>query len=477
MWSEPSGSARVEGDVMSISYCSKPIRINKAPYRVVMPALAGSVLGAASVLPWLSDPLGKQFSAWQLPVDMGWQLRSGMFNYGLLCCFDALFAFWITLQAWKSLRAENKAPAEVRAQFPLARCCTIAGLLCLLLPILFLMQYLYTDMGSVAQLTNHAIQAQLVKAKLGYGSAAQILPIETISFDPITQRGRMTLLLDQIGTGSFLSVAGALILLISRQLFPQPIRADFTRKRWIILWSGGSVLILLVLLGRAPAAMVCNYQAQHLLAQGDYAKALSWLDRAEKLNPSLDQLPSYHIERGQAWYFLHPGQPTVDSQVYLAAFYRQQNDFLSSYQELLAARQRASGAQWILDEFVVTLERLAEMPHPLNGAPRLRVNREESSLIWLYQLSQADPRNVYAHYMIGRIKYDLQDYNQCEVQMSAVLNVNQGNGIASSAYTYLGLSSFGRGDLITGRQYLLKAEALDPAYRNNIAREEMSGLR
>ncbi len=462
---------------MEVSNCSKSVWIDKAPYRVVMPALAGSVLGAASLLPWLRDPLGKRFSAWQLSVDTGWQWHSSMFNYGLLCCCEALFAFWIALQAWRALHAEKRGPAQTRVWLSLATCCTIAGLLCLLLPTLFLAQYLYADMGSVAQLTNHEIQAQLVKAKLGYGSAGQFLPIETISFDPITQRGRVTLLLDQIGSGSFLPLAGALVLLISLRLFPRPLQTGPTRKRWVIMWSGGFILILLVLLGRAPAAIVCNYQAQRLLAQGDYAKALSWLDRAEKLNPSLDQLPSYHIERGQAWYFLHPEQPTADSQVYLAAFYRQQNDFLSSYQELLAARQRAPEAQWVLDEFAVTLERLAEIPHPLNGASSLRVKHDESSLTWLYQLSQADPRNVYAHYMIGRIKYDLQDYNQCEVQMLTVLNVDQENNIASSAYTYLALSHIGQGDSITARDYLFKAQDLDPAYRNNIAREEASGLR
>lgn len=460
---------------MPISKRSKPIHINNAPYRVILPALAGSILGAASLLPWLRDPLGKQFSAWQLPVDIGWQLRSGMFNYGLLSCCVALFAFRVALQAWKARYAERRLSAETQAGLPLSMCCVIASLLCLLLPILFLAQYMYADMGSVAQLTNHEIQAQLIKAKLGYGSAAQILPIETISFDPITQRGRIALLLDQVGSGSFLPLASALFLLISCRLFPLPARVGLVKKRWATMCGGG--LLLLVLLGRAPTAIVCNYQAQRLLAQGDYAKALSWLDRAGKLNPSLNQLPSYHIERGHAWYFLYPGQPTADSQVYLAAFYRQQNDFLASYQQLLAARQRAPADQWVLDELAVTLERLAEMPHPLNGAPNLRVNREESSLSWLYQLSQVDPRNVYAHYMIGRIEYDLKDYNECEIQMLAVLNVGQEESIESSAYTYLGLSHFGQGHLVAGRQNLLNAETLDPSYRNNTAREELSGLR
>ncbi|HEX3643232.1 MAG TPA: hypothetical protein VHV10_18260, partial [Ktedonobacteraceae bacterium] len=163
---------------------SKPARIDKALYQVAMPALAGTVLGVASLLPWLRDPLGKEFSAWRLPVDTGWQLRCGMFNYGLLCCCEALFAFWIALRAWQILRAEKRVPTEIQARLSLGTCCTIAGLLCLLLPTLFLTQYLYADMGSVAQLASHTIQVQLIKAKLGYGSAAQFFPIETIAFDP-----------------------------------------------------------------------------------------------------------------------------------------------------------------------------------------------------------------------------------------------------------------------------------------------------
>src|SRR5436190_232557 len=99
---------------MGISSRSKPVRINKAPYRLIMPALAGSILGAASLLPWLSDPLGKQFSAWQLPVDIGWQLRSSIFNYGMLSCCEALVAFWIAIQAWITLRTEKETSAKIR---------------------------------------------------------------------------------------------------------------------------------------------------------------------------------------------------------------------------------------------------------------------------------------------------------------------------------------------------------------------------
>ena len=117
------------------------------------------------------------------------------------------------------------------------------------------------------------------------------------------------------------------------------------------------------LVGACSCCHRLQLQAQRLLAQGGYTKALKWLDRAGKLNPSLDQLPSYHIERGQAWYFLYPEQPIADSQVYLAAFYRQRNDLLASYQQLLAARQHAPAARWVLDEFAVTLERFSLRRH------------------------------------------------------------------------------------------------------------------
>ena len=206
-----------------------------------------------------------------------------MFNYGLLCCCNALFSFWIALQAWKARCAGTTASVNTRACLPLSTCCTIAGLLCLLSPTLFLMQYLYADMASVVRLTNHEIQAELIKAKLGYGSATQFIPIKTMSFDPITQRGRLALLLDQIGISSFLPLAAALLLLISRQLFPLSVQTRSIWKRWTIMWGCGFVLF--VLLGRAPAAIVCNYQAQRLLAQGGYTKASSgWIELANLIH-------------------------------------------------------------------------------------------------------------------------------------------------------------------------------------------------
>ena len=55
-----------------------------ALYRTIMPLLAGGTMLGASISPWLLDPLGKVFPAWQLPIDLGWQLHSTLFSYGLL---------------------------------------------------------------------------------------------------------------------------------------------------------------------------------------------------------------------------------------------------------------------------------------------------------------------------------------------------------------------------------------------------------
>ncbi len=460
-----------------------PASAVRALYQVVVPTLAGGVMLWASLLPWLADPLGARYTAWQLPVDLGWQVRSGAFNYGLLCLCGSLSAFLIAAQAWRSARGEQKAssgrlPPLLVPQPPALHICAIAALICLVPLMLFLTQYLFIDMGSIAQLTRHELQTRLLKSHLDYGTAAQFIPIQAMTFNPLTLHSRAALLFDQVGGGFFLPLLSTLLLLAGRGLFPRATQKAGQRTyRRVLLPVGAAFLLLLVLVGRGPAALACNFQAQHLLAEGNYADALTWLDRAYTLNPALDQLSSYHIERGQAWYYLHPAQPTLDSQVYLAAFYRQQNDYLSSYQELLSARQGGQGFSWLIDEQNITLERLAEQPHPLVGAPALRLHAEAPATTWLSQMLQIDPSNVYGHYTLGRLKYDLHDYAGCEVQMLQVLRLSQDNDIQSSAYTYLGLSSAGEGDAVTARHYLFKAQEMDTEFRNNIAREELSGLR
>ena len=472
--------------------------ISKAPYQILLPLIAGGAMLGASLLPWLTDPLGENFSAWHLPVDIGWQVHVPLFTYGLLCFCCALLCFLIAASACRELIAGQALAREIQlhrnyqtatlirptrlqafADFiNTNQGCALVGLLCLVPMALFFIQYLYIDMGSIALLANHEMQAMLVKAHFGYGTATQFMPIQIATFNPATLHGRLSLVLDQLNPGFFVPCLCALLLLSARSLYPNRPRVNRQRsRRRTLLLIAAVFALLLIVLGRAPAALLSKYQAEHLLTTSDYNGALKWLDYARKLNPSLSQLAEYNVERGQARYYLNPGDTSLESRAYLSSFYRQQNDYLSSYQELLGIVASRQNAPWIIDELNTTLERSAEQVHPLNGQPAQRVPIEEPSLTWLNNLLHLDPTNVYAHYMLGRIHYDLHDYVVCSDQMRQVINLSTNTDIQSSAYTYLGLSSAGQGQYVAAHDYFFMAQDLDPEFRNNTAREEISGLR
>jgi tetratricopeptide (TPR) repeat protein len=199
------------------------------------------------------------------------------------------------------------------------------------------------------------------------------------------------------------------------------------------------------------------------------------------LNPALNQVAYYHIERGQALYFLRPDQQSDDSHAYHAFIYRQQRDYLDAYQELLAVWHSQHTSSWVVSEMSITLERLAEYSRPSNmlpGTPPVaRLDNDESALPWLQLLTQVDPNNVYGQYVVGRVQYDLHNFTMSITQMSIVIRLSPDANIQSSAYTYMALSDVGQGDYVNARQLLFKAVELDPNYHNNTAREELSGLR
>ncbi len=442
-------------------------------WRIALPLLAGLFMLAASFIPWLVDPLGRPMMAWQLPLEFGWQVPtgfwSGLINYGLLCLLGALLAWTL---AWRGWRMRG---ASLVGEGVTTRDCQLVALLCLLPVALFVTQLLYMDMGLVMGLANKDTQLLLIRGKFGYGAPQQFLPLLPFSIDPLALDSRVALLFNQLTGGAFVPFFSALTLIAGQRLFPRSARRRIVRRTLACIVA--VALVLLLLLGRTPLALACTFEADHLLMGGEYAQALHWLDRAVWLNPSLDLIPGYHLMRGQAEYFLHPNQSTAESLAYRAAFYRQQGDLLSAYQELVTARQYNPHASWLLDETRRTLTQLAEMTHPLRGPLLNRLDNERRSLTWLNLLVQVDPTNVYAHYAIGRISYDMNDYSTCERQMFKVLALSSSNEVQSSAYTYLGLSRIQQRDAQMARNYLFQAQALDVEFRNNTARQALSGLR
>lgn len=466
-------------------------------YRVIVPALIGIVILVASFLPWVVEPLQSSVSAWQIPVDIGWQIRFGVINYGLFCLLCAFYSFFIAYQAWRCAVS----PASYRVSLSdSARSCLVAAWLCCILVGLWLWQYLFVDLGSVAQLTRQEIEYLLATQRFGYTVVSPLIPITNpLTFDPLSLSGRFILLVDQLGIGPFLPLFSAALFVAARKLFiASPAKADFSypplhitsglsdtrnrspRRRLVRIVACVIVLLLAVVFGRAPFALLCNYQAQHALYAGDYVGAYSWFGYASELNPALELLASYHISRGQAWYFLHPHQDSMDGRAYLASAYLEQKDYLSAYQELNRAWQNSDHAPWLVDEMSMTLTQLAivSLPQTESALQQLqRPAKDSAALSWFNQLLDVDPHNVFGLYMVGRIQYDLHNYSQCEAAMRRIIVLSQSQNIQSAAYTYLALSSDGQGDYVEARILLLQAVSLDPKYRNNTAREELSGLR
>lgn len=454
------------------------------PYRVILPGIAGVMMLIASILPWFNDPDGTHLTAWQLPVDLGWQLRSSIINYGTLCTCCALYIFFVSKQAWDVYQAQRNAdPAGLLMTAHLAptRCFRRAGLLCLVPPLLFLFQFLLVDMNMIAAMTSHQIQLELARSHFGYASAPEFIPILPFTIHQLHMTGRLAILLDQISSGIFAPLLGTLMMLIAKGFLQRTsIRVvryhhALLRRRHVAL--SVATLLAIIILGRAPFALASEYQAEHLLSIGNYPAALSWLNHAQSLNPSLDMLSEYHIARGQAWYFLHPQQPNVDSNAYLSDYYLSQNDVFTAYQELENAWNTYPRTSWLKDELSLSLAGLAEMQNPLKGQQQVRLSRDEPALPWLDEMISIDRNNFYAQFTVGRILYELHDYSECEAHMRMVLATNQSFELQSAAYTYIALSRFGVHDFANAREYLYKAQDFDPTYHNNTARQYISGMR
>lgn len=315
----------------------------------------------------------------------------------------------------------------------------------------------------------------LIQMYFGYKGDNQLITLSPLLLNTSTLWTKLQLLLNCLSYGPLFLCA--FTWLLPAHHYPaipltHSIGPHHKRKVAII----GGIAVLVVLFGRVPLGMMCEYGAKEALAAGDYNQALILLNSAYFFNPELEQVAYYHIEQGQAQYFLSPAHLTTDSRIYLAATYRSQGDYLDSYQQLLAVWHIHPTAPWLADEMDRTLERLIETRRPLRGSVTNRINANEAALPWLHVLLKIDPSNSYALYVMGRIQYDLHNYQMCIVSLSSLLRVDPKDNIRSSIYTYMALSESALGDDVGARLLLFKAVSLDPDYHNNTAREELSGL-
>jgi tetratricopeptide (TPR) repeat protein len=453
-------------------------RLLTQPTHILVPALAGVLMLCTGFLPWLDYPLGDTFTGWQLSVDIGWQLRHQLFNYGLLCIVCALPAFIVAAKHW---RYTNLAGATFERE-ERGKPGTYLACLCCLLPLaLFLFQYLCVDIQSMSSLTRQEIQMLSVNNLYDYRIPSQLILVRPFEIDSSTLIERAVLLLNQLAPGLIVPCVSAWLLLCC-QFFSSPASSartltPTTRSRLRISLSLLGVLAGVLLLSRPAGAMFCDYQARHALAVGDYTTATMWLDRTQALNPAFEQAPYYHIQRGQAEYFLHPTNLTTNGRIYLISIYLEQGNYLGVYQEIRAIRNlQPALPSWEADALNTALIRLAETARTRNNPGALRSNLDAAVLLWTQAMIQIDPSNVYAQYLAGRVYYNLHDFNKSTIQMATVLQLTHNMDLQSSAYTYIALSQLQQGKTANARRLLLKAVELDPEYSNNTAREELSGL-
>lgn len=432
----------------------------------LLPVLAGALMLGSSLRPWLHDPLGVDYTAWGIAVRLGWPLHSPIFSYGLLCLGCALWCCAIAVARWR------RGARAIRADRLL-----LVGFCCLLPVVLFCFQYQCVDLAEVSTLVQHKIQALLIQQHFGYKTDTDLYQGQPLLFSDTHALGRFQVFVNQLGNGLFLPLLSAGLLFSEHYLLIVAGGTTSNRSRrrlWLLL---AYLFCGLLFFGRAPAALACDFQAKEQLAMGRFAQALNWLDAAAMLNPEFTRVAYYHIQRGQAWYFLHPQQENADTHVYLASVYREQGNNVGAYQELLASQSaRGQLPTWATSEFNITMIDLTETVQRQNGPPVQRINFDATVIPWLDKLLLVDPTNAYGHYVLGRIQYELHNYDSCITQMSTVLKQSESSDIRSSAYTYMALSLQGQGNLSVARQLLLKAVELDPTYRNNTAREELSGL-
>ncbi len=446
-------------------------KVRSLPLQVIIPAAVGCSMLCASVLPWLNDPLQGFYSAWKLPVDIGWQFHINILSYGLLCTCCAILAFltaYVHFRQWKEFR---KGAYFTSGYLSL-------GILCMAPFFLFWFQYLWADLYGIDVLAQHTTQALLIQHHFGYSVSRELIPLSPLTLSTATLLERLVLLIDQVVPGVFVPlVSGCLLIYYRRFLLASGLTTakKHPKQNQLVLMLLGLLLVTAVF-GRSPAAMVCEYTAKGSLASGDNVMALKWLNTALFLNPALDQVSYFHIERGQAYYSLYPNIQSDDSRVYLAFVYRTQGDYLDAEQELIALWRTHPATSWVVAEASVTFETLAEFNRQRGGQPIPRAENDVASMTWLQLLSQVDPSNVYGQYVIGRLQYYLHSYDASIARMTKVIQLSRNADIQSSAYTYIGLSIAGQGNIVDARKFLFQAAKLDPAYHNNTAREELSGL-
>lgn len=460
---------------------------------------AALALALAGILPWLSVPLVRTYRAKALAINVGWGPSHGVLNYEVLCLALAALVVLRVLGAWW---ADFGPPARLPFVRPLrVRTCLALSALALSVPLLYIYQFTMVDFRTVEMIVDQENQSSLVYSIFGYylpGPLLSFAPFQLYDATPNDRFGVLVRLVmsSAINPGLPLLFAAALLLLVAAFRLRRPPATEIATTaeapvarapRWHYIALGVLGVLAAAALCRAPAGLACQWLGNQALDAGNPATALHWYSRAQRLDPGLLDLASFHQERGQALYLL--GQDTtLDEGLYITQQYRTLGAYQQAWLEDQRLLQRDGDSPALHADMILSLEQLSQQQISVYALPfdneqaantpvvATSTASNDSALPWLNQLLQLDQGSLYAHYMRGRILFAQQAYQPAAEDFQGILSLTTDGEMKSSAYTYLAFCAVDLGDLTSGRAYLKDAENLDSGYYNTIAREAASGL-
>ncbi len=530
-------------------YSARVYSVGTAPRRLANALLptgaiwlygAGLLQVVSLFTPWIQVPLINAWSAWLLPIDLGWGFRSGVISYGVLVAMLALFFFWRGAQVtdWRAI-----APIGRRSGYVMRpRRLLWMSLLAIAPSLLFFFQALFVDYSLMAALQDDETQYLLLTRHLGYTLLAQHFPLPLFQFTVNGVTDRLTMLVELAGTGFVMPVLSAVLCLIGAYFLrpdafsplvgsfgaarvdrpdeAQPLLASLRAPRPALArpsapaappqsastdeppaesddlvdwrrWRGwliaAAVVVGLLIFGRAPAGLYAKSLGLAALNQGYYQTALNDFNVAATLNPTLTDLPEFDEERGQALYMLGD-KNTLDAGLYLAAQYTiiyAPNQAWGVERELLRLYPTNQPLIYVTDRTLATLiERNTQVAitptdneqEALNPQVAISVATVDNALPWLDRLLLVQPGNVYALYMHGRVLYSARSYESAGSDFFALAHESHDANMQSAAYTYIALCYAGLNNFSAERSYLQLAVGLDHDYNNTTARTTASGL-
>jgi hypothetical protein len=396
------------------------------------------LVGVAVARPWLEIPLQTREKATAVRLVVAGLPSNKVLTYGAVAAALAGVAALATV--WRRGRA--------------SALLGVAGIAVLLLCAFLIAQLVLWDAGTRHTLVSQTLQKSVAVKQFGY--SVRVTQPSAIFLAPLTGVGKV--IGGVLDHGFYLCVLGGAVMTAAGF---RPLVAAFRRHRRVAPLLA-AVATLAVLGAAAPGVVAWYAQSSATAAaqRGDTRAALSGLDLAVRLVPSLTQDPDYELARGtallQAGNRLSAPAMFVQSRASAAAADRPRE-----LVQLAEAHRRAPGDTVILEELRARSIDFASRSH--DPSPLLALGPKVGD-------------DVLVQYVMGRLFYDLGNYDHAIQSFRHAMQLTPDPDVLSSAHTYIGLADLQLGRPDQAKHELILAIQLDSTGSNGLARSTATGL-